>query len=99
MGHHCDSFYKVFTRILQLFTISHLKKVIEQRLCDMYEQEWLSEVNTNRQCLIYRIFKKKMEFEKYITQLNNRDRIILCKFRCGNFKMTSITGRFDEGEV
>ena len=34
----------------QLFTISHLKKVIEQRLCDMYEQEWLSEVNTNRQC-------------------------------------------------
>ena len=39
-----------------------------------------------------------MEFEKYITLLNNRDRIILCKFRCGNFKIPSITGRFDNVE-
>ena len=39
-----------------------------------------------------------MEFEKYITLLNNRHRIILCKFRCGNFKIPSITGRFDNVE-
>ena len=83
----------------QLFTISHLKQVIEQRLCYMYEQEWLSEVNTNRQCLIYRIFKKQMEFENYITLLNNRDRLILCKFRCGHFKIPSITGRFENVEL
>lgn len=77
------------------FPVSYLKRVIKQRVDDMYKQEWLSEVNANNQCLIYRIFKNTFEFEKYLIILNTRERINLCRFRCGNIKIPTVTGRFD----
>ena len=62
------SFYSRST----LFPVSYIKSVMTQRVGDIYKQEWLSEVNTNSQCSIYRIFKKKLELEKYLKILNMR---------------------------
>ena len=68
---------------------------MKQSVNDIYEQEWLSEVNANNQCLNYRIFKKKLEFENYLKILDMRARINLCKLRCANIKIPTVTGRFE----
>ena len=86
-----QSFYSSST----VFPVSYIKRVMKQRVNDIYEQEWVSEVNTNNQCLNYRIFKKKLELEKYLKILDMRARINLCKLRCANIKIPTVMGRFE----
>ncbi|KAJ8039258.1 hypothetical protein HOLleu_16914 [Holothuria leucospilota] len=74
--------------------IPWVKKTLNLRLSDMYEQNWLSEVYENSQCKNYRIFKSRLVLEKYLLSLSNRDRLSLCSFRCGNTKIPAIAGRF-----
>ena len=64
-----------------------LKKEIEQRLSDIYTQEWQSQVNTMRSCTIYRSIKPYFKQEKYLMLPNIADRINICKFRCRNTKI------------
>ena len=71
-----------------------LKREINRRLNDIYEQDWLTEVNNNSHCKNYRIFKQSLCFEKYLIILNQTDLINLCKFRCGNTHIASIHGRY-----
>lgn len=74
--------------------IPWVKKTLNLRLIDMYEQNWLSEVYENSQCKNYRIFKARLVLEKISLSLSNRDRLSLCSFRCGNTKIPAIAGRF-----
>ena len=64
-----------------------LKKTLNQRLSDIYEQDWLGDVNSNSQCKIYRMYKEKLAFESYLIKLHFSHRINLCKFRCVNSKL------------
>ena len=50
-------------------------------------------------CANYRIFKTNLDFEKYLVNLNQRDRIALCKFRCGTNKLPITTGRYQRTEI
>lgn len=77
-----------------LIDINWLKNSLNRRLSDMYEQDWLSEVFNNSQCKNYRIFKTKLELERYLVCLPIKDCINLCKFRCANHKLPVVTGRF-----
>jgi len=61
-----------------------MKSILAKHFEDQYIQEWNLEVNRNRKCVIYRIFKETHGFEKYLTKLNFVDRRGLCKFRTGN---------------
>ena len=71
-----------------------LKCALHLKLEDISKQEWISEVNSNSKCINYRIFKNELGFEKYLTLLNGKKRIMLSKFRCGNHKLPVTTGRY-----
>ena len=71
-----------------------MKNILTKRFEDQYIQEWNLEVNRNRQCVIYRIFKKTHGFEKYLTELNFVERRILCKFRTGNHRLPVAKSRY-----
>ena len=70
------------------------KSIVNQKLQDISEQEWHSDVELNQQCTIYRIFKQKLCFEKYLITLNENTRRIFCSFRCLNHKLPIVTGRY-----
>ena len=74
--------------------VNWLKSALELRLRDIDKQNWHGEVQENSQCVIYRIFKENLEFEPYLTQLSDNDRINLCKFRCSSHRLPCVTGRY-----
>ena len=45
-----------------------LIKSTKLKLTDLYVNEWKHEIETNTSCIIYRMFKSKFEFEKYLTK-------------------------------
>ena len=67
---------------------------MNQKLSDIGAQSWNTETRTNGLCTTYRIFKKTQSFEKYLVELDPKDRINLCKFRCGSHRLPINTGRF-----
>ncbi len=71
-----------------------LKQCVDRRLKDMDIQNWNSEVNRNRLCTNYKIFKNEVGFEKYLVKLDTIDRINLCKFRCGNHRLPAAAERY-----
>ena len=64
-----------------------MKNILSNQFESQYIQSWNLEVNANRKCTIYRIFKKKHFFEKYLLELEILDRIALCNLRKGNHKL------------
>ena len=73
---------------------SWLKNAIEQRLSDMYIQEWQSQLNSRSSCMTYRSLKTDFKQERYLTLPNKSDRINLSKFRCRNIKIPVVTGGY-----
>ena len=63
------------------------KAVIDSRINDISTQNWLGDVNERCSCLNYRLFKKNLRFENYLTNLSFRERISFTKFRCANGKL------------
>ena len=68
-----------------------LKKALEQRLSDIYIQEWQSQVDTMSSCITYRSIKPYFKQEKYLMLPNIADRINICRFRCRNTKIPVVT--------
>ena len=68
-------------------TKKHLKNAIFKELDNVEEQKWLNEINNSSSCLIYRIFKKNLDFEPYLTKLPFLHRLNFSKFRCKNNKL------------
>ena len=71
-----------------------LKGVLHKRLVDINRQKWHNEMNVNSHCESYQMFKDSLRCEPYITLLNTRQRITLCKFRCGNTNIPIVSGRY-----
>jgi hypothetical protein len=71
-----------------------MKTILSKQFQDQYIQEWYLEVNRNRKCTIYRIFKETHCFEQYLTKLNFIERRALCKFRTGNHKLSITKSRY-----
>ena len=68
----------------ELFKPDWLKKAIDLKLSDMYQQEWHSQILAKSSCLLYRTFKTNFEMKKYLTLLDCGDRINISRFRCRN---------------
>ena len=84
-------FCVVLERFIMILFINLLH---DRRLCVLYANttnlqvpHWNTEVNFKSSCTNYRIFKTDLEFEEYLTILNQRDRIRFCRFRCNNSKI------------
>ena len=71
-----------------------MKFILSKQFEDQYIQEWNLEVNRNRKCIIYRVFKETHGFEKYLTKLNFVERRALCKFRTGNHRLPIAKSRY-----
>ena len=54
---------------------------------DIALQQWYADISNSSMCVLYKLFKKNLNFEKYLLCCNNRDRISLTKFRCSNSKL------------
>ena len=74
--------------------VQYIKAAIDRKLSDIYEQEWVAEVNQNGHCKTYKLFKQRLVLEKYLTELQPNLRIHLTKFRCCNNKLPVVTGRY-----
>ena len=72
-----------------------LKKCLDQKLKDNNIQIWNTEINDNKMCKNYRIFKESLRLEPYLTKLDFSDRVSLSKFRCGNHKLPVIVSIYD----
>ena len=59
----------------------------------MENPDWHSRIFDSSVCTNYRLFKTELRFEEYLTLLNQKERVDLCKFRCGNHKLPIVTGR------
>ena len=68
-----------------------VKKILKNRLSEIYDLNWHRTIMEKSSCLIYRTFKENFKFEKYITLLDNSNRIAICKFRCRNSKIPVVT--------
>ena len=76
-----------------------LKNNIFHELHNLEKQQWLEEVNTNRFCYNYRIFKQNLSFENYLTNLPFLHRLNFSKFRCKNNKLPVNLNRFSKTEI
>ena len=82
-------------------TVLHLNWVklsLDRRLHDIDYQNWHDEVNANRLCFNYRIFKQEVILENYLIKLEVDDRISLCKFRCGNHNLPVAKCRYSSDQ-
>ena len=75
-----------------------MKNILSKQLESQYIQNWNLEVNQNRKCTIYRVFKEKFGFEKYLLELEFSDRTALCNIRTGNHKLPISKSRYTEQE-
>ena len=69
----------------------HVKLVVRDRTSAIDSQDWHSQVMESGHCLNYRIFKTDRQFENYLTLLNHKEALDLCRFRCGNHKLPITT--------
>ena len=73
-----------------------LKSLFKEKVNDIELQNWHSKINTYSHCVNYRIFKSKLHLEDYLTLLDPKNAISLCRFRCGNHKLPIVTGRYNK---
>ena len=71
--------------------VNWLKNSLHLRLNDIFKQDWNSQLQSNRQCSNYRIFKETFQLEPYLCILNEKDKINMCKFRCRSFNLPVTT--------
>lgn len=83
--------YMVWKHIIN---IPWLKSKVYNILLDQFKQSWYSEVQNSPKGLNYRIFKKSLDFEKYLLILPIKLCKKYCNFRTGNAKLPIETGRW-----
>ena len=72
-----------------------LKEIVKNSLQDQFKQTWLENIQNNSKTLNYRLFKDKLELEKYFDILEDRDLFTFCVFRTVDHKLPSEYGRWN----
>ena len=72
-----------------------VKQAVDLRIKDSQLQNWFTFINENSQCINYRIFKENLRLESYLINMNKKDRITFCRFRCGNHRLPITSGRYE----
>ncbi len=75
--------------------VNHMKRDIRVKLNHKYAINWHQAIESSNTTSFYSGFKTKLDFESYLTLLEPKHRIPLCKFRCGNNYIPIVAGRFD----
>ena len=68
------------------------KHTVNKKLTDYYKHQWRVSLQVNSRCTTYHALKASLSFEKYLGLLNERDRVSLSTFRCGNHRLPIVTG-------
>ena len=68
-------------------TLDVCKNIIFRRIDDIALNRWYTYLSVSSLCTLYRQFKQKLCFEKYLLIPNSRERILLTKYRCTNSKL------------
>jgi hypothetical protein len=68
-------------------SIEWLKQSIKQTLLDQFLQDWNSSVHNSPKAINYRIFKTDFKFEEYFNILDEKNSLLLCKFRTTHSNM------------
>ena len=69
--------------------------MIQQRIKDIYYQQWYSEINNSRRLETYGLFKHTFEFETYLDFIHERKfRIALTRFRTSSHDLAIERGRY-----
>jgi len=71
-----------------------LYNTVKQIIIDQFKQIWHSNLQNSPKARNYRMFKEKLEIEKYFEKLDDRNIITLCRFRTTNHKLPIETGRW-----
>ena len=71
-----------------------ISKQVKIRSNDARKQVWLTEVNSNPHCSLYKLFKNEWGMEKYLQIVKPNLRIPLSKFRVGSHHLPSTINRF-----
>ena len=75
--------------------ITYLKTYVKKRLQDASIQDWGREIQENRLCLNYRLFKVNFGLEYYLTKLDFDLRINISKFRTGSHNLPISDKRYE----
>ncbi len=70
------------------------KHIVKQKVIDASTQNWYSRINESGWCRCYRVLKGEVKLDPYITVLEPKYAIPLCKFRTAIHKLPIVTGRF-----
>ena len=79
----------------QIHSVAWVKNTVKRILLDQNIQAWISTVFNSPKCLNYRIYKESIELEKYLLILPPKYAVLLCQFRCNNFKLPIEVGRWN----
>ena len=63
------------------------KQLIHTIIKWVASHNWYTYISTSSMCIMYRLFKKQLDFEEYVLSCNYRERISLKKYRCANSKI------------
>ena len=71
-----------------------LKKATNQRLKDIFIQDWFTHIDVSSHTNTYKIFKQNFQLSKYISSLPDKLCKIMLKFRTRNHHLPVETGRW-----
>ena len=74
------------------------KHVFKDRILSIEKQNWSAKISESGRCRSYSIYKKTLDFETYLTNLNKREATDLCRFRCSNHHLPVVAGRYNNIE-
>ena len=78
----------------------HFRKSLKQRLVDVYQQEWFSDINSSQRFSLYKMFKHSFVFESYLDFVNIQSfRTILTHFRFGISDLKSHRNRYNTNDA
>ena len=70
-----------------------LVEAINLRLKDQFKQEWHHDIMHSNITIVYSIYKDTHCYENYLSNLNSKSRVVLCKFRLSYHKLPIERGR------
>ena len=73
-----------------------LKSLFDQNLHIFYGKQWKTQIENSSACDTYTIFKTEFRPEQYLTLLEPKYAIPICKFRTNNHRLPVVIGRYNK---
>ena len=74
--------------------LKHFKNTVRTKVAEYYGEQLIADIEANAKCFNYRIFKRKLCFEKYLSSLHSY--IHFTRFHVSNHKLPIQNGRFHD---